>query len=136
MSSPERALQEAVYARLAGDPVLVELLGGASIYDGAPRNAAPPFVHFGETTIRDWSTGTETGAEVGFAMAVWSRAEGRSEALRIADQVRALLHDTAPALEGWRVVNLRHLGTETARLEKPEGRRAVVRFRARLEVFQ
>jgi hypothetical protein len=47
--------------------------------------------------------------------------------------VVALLHDVALALDGWRLVNLRHLATETARAEKPEGRRTVVRFRAVVE---
>jgi hypothetical protein len=46
----------------------------------------------------------------------------------------ALLHDAALVLDGNRLVNLRHLSTETAREEKPQGRRALVRFRARIEV--
>ena len=133
MSSPMQALQAAVFGALSGDPGLVALLGGPHVFDGAPRNAAAPYVHFGEAAERDWSTATEAGAEVGFALVAWSRQGGRSEALLIADRVRALLHDAVLPIEGWRVVNLRHLGTETGRVEKPEGRRATARFRARLE---
>jgi hypothetical protein len=82
---------------------------------------------------RDWSTATEAGVEIVFAVVAWSRAPGRSEALAIAERVRAALHEAALALAGWRLVNLRHMATETARAEKPEGRRAVVRFRAAME---
>ena len=133
MSAAALALQQAVFARLSGDAQLVALLGGAEIYDGAPRNAAAPYVHLGEATQRDWSTATEAGAEVVFEIVAWSRESGRSQALRVAERVRELLHDAAVSLDGWRLVSLRHLTTETQRAEKPDGRRAVLRFRAALE---
>jgi hypothetical protein len=133
MSDPARALQEAVFEALAADAELEGLLGGAKIFDGAPRNAEAPYVHLGEMNARDWSTATEAGVEIVFAVVAWSRAPGRSEALAIAERVRAALHEAALALAGWRLVNLRHMATETARAEKPEGRRAVVRFRAAME---
>ena len=133
MSSAAQALQEAVFAALCADAELQALLGGANVFDGAPRNAAAPYVHLGEMTARDWSTATEAGAEVRFAVVAWSRMPGRSEGLAIAERVRALLHDAALALDGWRLVNLRHVATETARVEKPEGRRVVARFRAVME---
>ena len=126
-------LQRAVFDRLAGDAELVTLLGGARVFDGAPRNAEAPYVHLGEVNARDWSTATETGTEVSFAVIAWSRQPGRSEALAVAARVEALLHEAALDLDGLRLVNLRHVSTETARNEKPEGRRAVVRFRAVVE---
>jgi hypothetical protein len=132
MSAPARALQAAVFATLAGDETLQAMIGDA-IFDAAPRNAAAPYVHLGELTASDWSTATEAGSEIRFAVVAWSRAEGRSEALAVADRVAALLHDATLELDGWRLVNLRHLATETARADKPEGRRAVARFRAVLE---
>jgi hypothetical protein len=131
--SAARELQEAVFAALSGDATLAALLGGARVYDGAPRNAEAPYVHLGEFIARDWSTATEAGTEISLAVVVWSRAPGRSEGLLIADRLTALLHDAALALDGHRLVNLRHVATETARVEKPEGRRAVVRFRAVVE---
>jgi len=133
MSGPARALQEVVFAALSGDATLTALLGGAKVYDGAPRNAEAPYVHLGELTERDWSTATEAGTEIAFAVVAWSRLPGRSEVAEIADRVVTLLHDAALTLGGYRLVNLRHLATETARNEKPEGRRAVARFRARIE---
>ncbi len=133
MSAPARALQAAVFEALSGDAALASLLGGANVFDGAPRNQPAPYVHLGELNARDWSTATEAGTEINFAVVAWSRTEGRSEGLAIADRVVALLHDAALVLNGYRLVNLRHVTTETARVEKPEGRRAVVRFRAAVE---
>ncbi len=135
MSAPVAALQAAVFSALSADAELLTLLGGPNIHDGAPRNAGAPYVHLGEINQRDWSTATEAGVEISFALVAWSRQPGRSEALAIADRVRAVLHDAALPLEGFRLVNLRHLGTETARDAKPEGRRAVARFRARMEAI-
>jgi len=131
--SAARELQEAVFAVLSGDATLAALLGGARVYDGAPRNAEAPYVHLGEFAARDWSTATEAGREILFGVVVWWRTPGRSEGLLIADRVTTLLHDAALTLDAYRLVNLRHVATETARLEKPEGRRAVARFRAVVE---
>jgi hypothetical protein len=103
------------------------------VFDKAPRNAEAPYVHLGEMILRDWSTATEAGMEVRFAVVAWSRQAGRSEALAIAERVRAVLHEAVLTVEGFRLVNLRHVATETVRAEKPEGRRAVVRFRAVVE---
>jgi hypothetical protein len=131
--SAARELQEAVFDALSDDTPLAALLGGDRVYDSTPRNAEAPYVHLGEIVARDWSTATEAGTEISFAVVVWSRTPGRTEGLAIASRVVTLLHDAALTLDGWRLVNLRHIATETARAEKPEGRRAVVRFRAVVE---
>jgi hypothetical protein len=132
--SAANALQKAVFEALAADATLTALLGGVRIYDGAPRNAEAPYLHLGEFSARDWSTATETGLEISFAVVAWSRVEGRAEGTAIAERVRVLLHDAALDLDGFRLVNLRHVSTETARAERPEGRRVVVRFRAVVEM--
>jgi hypothetical protein len=93
MSGAAPALQQAVFALLASDAELAALVGAGRVYDGAPRNAAAPYVHLGEVTERDWSTATEAGVEISFAVVAWSREPGRAEALAIAERVRALLHD-------------------------------------------
>ena len=134
MSAAAVELQKGVFAALAGDAELAALLGGARVFDGPPRNALPPYVHLGEASVRDWSTGTEDGFEVRFAVIAWSETAGRMQALRLAERVRTVLADADLAPDGLRLVNLTHLGTETGRAEKPEGRRAVARFRAVVEV--
>ena len=120
MSGAAPALQQAVFELLAADAELAALLGGARVYDGPPRNAAAPYAHLGELTERDWSTATEAGVEISFAVVAWSREPGRAEALTIAERMRALLHDAALDVEGFRLANLRHVGTETARAEKSD----------------
>ena len=135
MSSSARALQEAVFSALSADAALTALIGAGQVHDGPPRNAAAPYVHLGEMTARDWSTSTEGGTEIVFAVVAWSRQPGLSEALAIAERVREVLDDAALVLAGHRLVNMRHISTETARAEKPEGRRAVVRFRAAIEAL-
>lgn len=128
--SPLYALQKAVFARLAGDAELTTLLGGARIHDAVPRNAAAPYLHLGEATARDWSTSTEAGCEIRFAVVAVSDEAGRGQALAAAERVRLLLHDAALSLDGHRLVNLRHLSTETKRAHEARGRRAELRFRA------
>ena len=60
MSGAALALQQAVFALLAADTELAALVGAGRVYDGAPRNAAAPYVHLGEMSARDWSTAGET----------------------------------------------------------------------------
>jgi hypothetical protein len=133
MSGAALELQRTVFDALAADAELIALLGGPHVFDGAPRNAEAPYVHLGEVNARDWSTATDAGMEVSFAVVAWSRQPGRSEALAIAARVEAVLHEAALDPDDFRLVNLRHVATETARNDKPEGRRAVVRFRAAVE---
>jgi hypothetical protein len=133
MSGAALALQRAVFTVLAGDGELATLLGGAHVFDGAPRNAVAPYVHLGETVARDWSTATDAGTEATIAVVVWSRLPGQSEGFAIAARIEALLDDAAVPPDGFRLVQLRHVATETARAERPEGRRTILRFRAVLE---
>ena len=49
------------------------------VYDEVPLRAEFPYLTFGQTIERDWSTGTEPGQEHTFTLHVWSRARGRKE---------------------------------------------------------
>jgi hypothetical protein len=82
ISGAAEALQEAVFETLSGDATLTAMLGGAKVYDGAPRNAEAPYVHLGEATARGWSTATEAGTEVTFAVVAWSREPGGRSVFR------------------------------------------------------
>ena len=57
------SLQRGIYQALANSGELGALLGGPRIYDDPPQSATYPFISLGESTVRDWSTGTEDGAE-------------------------------------------------------------------------
>ncbi len=130
------ALQRGIYQALANSPDLVSLLGGVRVYDDAPQSASFPFVTLGQSAIRDWSTGTEDGAEHSLTLHVWSRSGGKREMLEIVEAIRAALHGQQLALEDHHLVNLRHEYSE-ARLD-PDGDtfHGVVRYRAVTEPAQ
>lgn len=133
MSSPGFELQKAVYAALTGDAALQALLGGPRIYNDVPRGAGMPYVTLGETMVRDWSTGSDDGHEHLLTVSVWSEANGEREAHLVCSAVRAALHERPLALDGWRLVNLRHEFSEVRREADGETSRGLMRFRATTE---
>ncbi len=124
------ALQRAIYAALIGDTEVTGLLGGMHVYDHVPRGSSFPYVTIGQTTERDWSTGSGDGGEHLVTLNVWSQAAGRKQAQSIMAAIRARLHDRALALAGYHLVNLRHEFSETRRDPDGETVRGIVRFRA------
>jgi hypothetical protein len=130
------ALQRGIYQALANSLDLVTLLGGVRVYDDAPQSAPFPFITLGQSVTRDWSTGSEDGAEHSLTLHVWSRAGGKKEMLEIVEAIRAALHDKPLALEDHYLINLRHEFSE-ARLD-PDGDtfHGVVRYRAVTEPAQ
>ncbi len=130
MASASWELQKAVYAALTADAALTGLLGGARVYDHVPRDAPLPYVTLGQTTARDWSTGSEQGEEHVFAVHVWSRAAGKKEAHEIMGAVRACLHEAPLAPAGHRLVTLRHELSDARREADGETTHGIVRFRA------
>lgn len=130
MSGAAFAVQRAVHDRLVATPAVVSVLGGARVWDHVPREAAFPYVSFGVTTERDWSTGTEAGGEHIFTIHVWSRAAGRHEADAIIAAIRAALHDQPLTLTGHRLVNLRLEIADVRREVESEIYRGILRLRA------
>jgi hypothetical protein len=130
MSSPAWELQKAIYTKLVTDAPLLALLGGARIYDDVPRGAAFPYVAFGPSTTRDWSTGTEPGGEHAVTLRVWSKSGGEKEVHLVLEAIRAALHDASLTLAGHRLVSLRHELSDAARASDGEIYAGVARFRA------
>jgi hypothetical protein len=124
------ALQRSIYQALASSSPLTALLGGARIYDDAPQSAPYPFITMGQSVMRDWSTGTEDGAEHELTLHVWSRAGGRKEVQALMEAIKTALHDKPLALEDHHLINLRHVFSD-ARLD-PDGDtfHGIVRYRA------
>jgi hypothetical protein len=104
MSSASWALQQAIFARLTADAPLIALLGGARVYDDVPQAAAFPYLTFGQSTARDWSTGSDDGNEHILTLHVWSQANGKRQAHEIMGAVRTALHDQPLILDGPDVV--------------------------------
>jgi hypothetical protein len=130
MASAAFALQSAIYARLLGDAGLTAMLGGSRVYDDVPARAEFPYLTFGQSIERDWSTGTDDGKEHTITLHVWSRAAGRKESDDIIEVVRGLLHDAALTLSGHRLVNLRHEVSDVRRDPSGDTFHGLARFRA------
>ena len=63
MASAGWALQRAVYETLTASAAVNGALGGPRIHDDVSRGAELPYVTIGQSSARDWSTGTEDGEE-------------------------------------------------------------------------
>ena len=82
------ALQRGVYQALASSLDLTTLLGGVRVYDDAPQSAPYPFITLGQSVVRDWSTGTEDGAEHDLTLHVWSRSGGKKQVHEIIEAIK------------------------------------------------
>ena len=130
MSSASFALQAAIFSKLTADAPVLAALGGARIYDEVPTRAEFPYLTFGQSTERDWSTATDLGHEHIFTLHVWSRARGRKEADVALAAVEAALHDQALTLAGHRLINLRHEFSDARREPDGETYHGIARYRA------
>ena len=119
MANASWALQEAIHAALSTDAGVLGLLGAPRIYDDVPQKAALPYLTLGQSTVRDWSTGTEDGQEHLITLHVWSRAGGRKETHDIMAAIEAALDDRALTLDAYTLINLRHQLSEARR--EPDG---------------
>jgi len=124
------ALQQAIFSTLSGSSGLLALLGGPRIYDDAPQSPPFPYVTIGQSSERDWSTGTETGAEHTVTLHAWSRTAGKKQIAAILAELRASLHDQPLTLDGHRLVNLRHELSELRRDADGDTYHGLVRYRA------
>jgi len=134
MSSASVALQQAIFAALAADENIKDIVDDPPrIFDHVPRSGALPYIVVGDDRTRDWSTATEPGSEHALTIHVWSRAPGRKEARVAADAVTAALDGAALAVDGHTLVDLRWLDTEVVKEPDGETLHARLRFRAVLE---
>src|SRR5438874_11107225 len=100
------ALQKAMRARLAGDALLVALIGGARVYDDVPQGTSKPYVAFGDIATRDWSTKDSRGEEHFVTLHVWSDERGKKQAYEVIAAIDRVLDGAALILEGHRLINL------------------------------
>jgi predicted oxidoreductase len=131
--SSEIQLRKAIRDGLLANSALVAKLGGARVYDEAPREQASPYVVFARSEARDWSTMTEAGCEHLLTLEVWSQKAGAREALEIAGCIADVLQDAPMALSGATCVNLRVVSIETLRQNANRFVRARLKLRALVE---
>ncbi|MCB1526209.1 MAG: DUF3168 domain-containing protein [Hyphomicrobiaceae bacterium] len=130
MASAGLELQAAVYQKLRSDAVLVALLGGPKIYDDVPQQTAFPYITFGHSFMRDWSTASDVGHEHVVTLHVWSRAAGKKKVHEIMSTVEDLLHDRPLPLTGFKLVNFRHEYSDARRDNDGQTYHGTLRYRA------
>ena len=135
MPSSSWALQKAIHARLIADTAILALIGGPRIYDDVPRQPAFPYVSYGQSTVRDWSTGTDDAHEHIVTLHVWTRANGRKPAHEISSAIEAAIDQQVLVLDGHRLISLRHEFSDVRREADNETWRGIVRLRAVTESF-
>ena len=97
MADPGLELQGAIVARLKADPGVAALVNGR-IYDSVPQSAAFPYISYGPEDLNDADADCFNALDVFVQLDVWSRGVGYPEVKKIADAVRAALHDQEDAL--------------------------------------
>ena len=130
MMQASSELQRSVFKALTTDPAIVARLGGPKVFDDAPERVSFPYVTLGRTTVVDWSTGTEDGAEHVLTLHVWGRGGGKAETFAIMDEVTNKLHDAHLAVAGHRLVNLQLQFAEARREPDSPNFHGILRFRA------
>ena len=131
--SPVIDLRKAMRNRLLGDSIFTARLGGAKVFDEAPPGTPFPYVTFGDTQQRDWSTSSGHGAEQVVTLNIWTNQNGMRDALDIADQLILLLDEAPLTLTQNRLIDLRFVASETRRLNDGKLSRVSVRLRATTE---
>lgn len=135
MPSASWALQKALHAQLSADAGLAALLGAPRIYDDVPRNPTFPYVTYGGSTVRDWSTGSDDGHEHIVTLHAWSRGAGRKPAHELLGALETALDQKALALDGHRLISLRHEFSDVRREADGETWHGVLRLRAITEAL-
>jgi hypothetical protein len=133
MSLPFITLKKAVRDALLADAALVTLIGSNKVFDETPRDAALPYLVFGEILTRDASTNSGRAHDTTLVLHVLSGQGGQREAHAIAARAELLLHDAVLSLTGHRLINLTFAGSETRRERNLQTTRATLRFRAYTE---
>lgn len=126
-------LQQAVYARLAQDGALADLITG--IFDAPPPKPVFPFLMLDGGNSRDWSAAGLTGQEHRLLLHVWSDAPGQAEVKVVMNRVYELLHDRPLQPVAHRLVNMRFEFAEILHEREPPLRHAVMRFRVVTQVL-
>lgn len=123
-------LQTTIVKTLTSDIGLMALLGGPKIFDRIPERAKFPYLTLGRTSVVDWSTGTEDGAEHILTLHIWSKGGGKAETFEIMDRVTNQLHDAHLPIDGHRLVTLQLQFAEARQEPESTAYHGILRFRA------
>ena len=126
-------LQEGIYSAICANQVCGEFFAHR-VFDGpAPFQGDAEveglFLTLGDEQVRDWSTGTDSGAEHLVTLTVHAPRRSFGEAKQAAAAVSDALLLGAVTLTRGRVINARFTEARTRRLERDALRQIEMRFR-------
>jgi hypothetical protein len=138
MSSPDNALQAAVYTRLNNYAALTAVIGSNKVFDFVPESATPPYVVIGDDTATDWDTKDTSGWNFTVTIHCWSfEAAGRKQVKSILSHVFDALHqqEASITVSGFNLIHIRREFQETFQEAAGEGQtdrfyHGVARYRA------
>ncbi len=132
MTSPSLELQSAIVGRLKAFGALTAIIG-TRVYDPVPKSPVFPYVSWGPDQSISDDADCITGFEVSIQIDAWSLAVGLPEVKRIAEAVRAALHDYDLPLIDNALVSIRHRQTQNLRDTDGLTNHAVIEFVALVE---
>ncbi len=131
--SPAQSIQQAMRTALLARVPLTALLGGAHIYDEAPRGASPPYVMFNAIETRDWSVADQKAHELIVTLEIVTNSRARPLAQNIANEIETALDGVVLTLTDHKLVNLRAVFNYVSKSATTSNFNGVVRFRAATE---
>lgn len=133
--SPDLALQKGLLDHLRADAGIKALLGDpARVHDEPPQARVCPYVALGRSETRPWGGLDGEGVEHVLTLTCVSRFNGLEEVKAVVAALRAALHGSEIALDGWRLVNLRVTYADVFRSPDYRPLLGVVRVRAVTEL--
>lgn len=97
-----------------------------TVYNGAPLNAAPPYVDIDEYYADDWSTKDFTGTRVVLRIHVWH--ENRDTCGTIMKQIRTALDRVDLTVTGYNFVDGQYRSSQSMTDADGETRHGIVEF--------
>jgi hypothetical protein len=104
-------LQQAIYNRLANDPILTQMV--TAVYDEVEEGAIMPYVQIGDDTTTPYDTKTDYGEQTTLTLHAWSAGPGKSEAKRIMGAILQAITAAPLTLEGFTIEEIKREFLET-----------------------
>ncbi len=106
-----QAVQQALYTKLTGDSVLMDLVQG--VYDAVPQNAVVPYIVIGDGQAEEMPQVQGAISECAMALHVWTGGGGRKTALAVLNRLHGLLHHGSLSFSGFTLLAMRGVRAET-----------------------
>ncbi len=106
-----QAVQQALYSKLTGDSLLMDLVNG--IYDAVPQQAVLPYIVIGDGSADLIPQPQTPTNQCQMTLNVWTNGNGRKLALSILNRLNALLHHGSLNFTGFTLLSMSCSRAET-----------------------